>query len=264
MTREAELLAQAFGEDDVVSALRYLYAQGVLDKFGPFSRLEGMSQGKYHHLDALEHSFEVVRNLKKYGANKTLMLAGLFHDTGKADTREPGEDGKVHFFGHEDYSQDYLREAASKYDFEGAGFEVGKALVLVKHHMLEEARVQKSKGRGKVRREIGADEDLFDLLVLKGADKASGALPERAEYWLGEVADRFREDIEKEKEFSKKDMAVTGKDLIDMGIPAGPALGQTLNHLFEMAKDNPVMNTRENLLMEAEEFAVQNLQLDLG
>ncbi len=263
MTREAEQLAKAFEEQNVVAALQHLYAQGVLDKFGPFSKLAGMTQGKYHHLDALEHIFEVVRNLKQYGANNTIMLAGLFHDIGKAHTRELGEDGKIHFIGHENYSQDYLRIAAEKYDFAGAGFDVPKALSLIKHHMLEESRVQKTKSRKKIRKDIGNDADLFDLLTFKAADKASGAFPARADFWLNEVKRRFELDIEQEQQFSKKDLAITGKDLIDIGIPAGPNLGKVIDHIFNITKNNPKTNTKVNLMREAKEYAINTLDINL-
>ena len=263
MTTEAKQLAKAFEKQNVVAALQHLYTQGVLDKFGPFSQLAGMTQGKYHHLDALEHSFEVVRNLKQYGVSNTLMLAGLFHDIGKAHTRELGEDGKIHFIGHENYSQDYLRAAAKKYDFAGAGFDVPKALILIKHHMLEESRVQKTKGRKRVRRDIGNDADLFDLIMLKAADKASGAFPARADFWLNEVKRRFELDIKQEQQFSKKDLAITGKDLLDSGIPAGRNLGKVLDHIFQITKNNHKANTKVNLMKEAKEYAINTLDINL-
>ncbi len=255
MTIEAKQLAQAFEEQNVVAALQHLYTQGVLDKFGPFSKLADMTQGKYHHLDALEHIFEVVRNLKQYGVSNTLMLAGLFHDIGKAHTREQGEDGNIHFIGHEKYSQDYLRAAAKKYDFASAGFDVPKALVLIKYHMLEESRVKSSKSRKRVRKAINNDAILLDLIKLKAADKASGAFPARADFWLNEVKRRFELDIEQEQQFSKKDLAITGKDLIDSGIAAGPDLGRVLDHIFQIAKNNPKSNTKTNLLKEAKKYA---------
>jgi|CXWL01.1.fsa_nt_gi tRNA nucleotidyltransferase (CCA-adding enzyme) len=257
-TQEAKLLMDALTSENVEAALRNLYANGVLDKFGPFKRLDGMTQGKYHHLDALNHTFEVVKNLKKHGANPTLLLAGLFHDTGKADTREPAEDGKVHFLGHEDHSQRYLRQAADTYGFEEAGFNVSKAVILVKHHMLDEDRVQTERSRRKLRKDVGKDEDLFDLLILKGADKASGAVPERADYWLGEVGKKFQMDIEKEKQFSIKDLAISGKDLVDLGVKQGKDIGNVLRHVFEMVNKNRNLNDRDILLEEARQFSIKN------
>jgi len=44
------------------------------------------------------------------------------------------------------------------------------------------------------------------------------------------------------------DLAVKGEDLKAAGLPAGPALGQTLRRLLEVVLDDPSQNTRERLL----------------
>ena len=49
-----------------------------------------------------------------------------------------------------------------------------------------------------------------------------------------------------------KTLAVTGKDLIQAGIQPGPALGKTLNLLFEKVLENPAWNEKERLLAEVE------------
>ncbi len=47
-----------------------------------------------------------------------------------------------------------------------------------------------------------------------------------------------------------KDMAVTGKDLIQVGIKPGPQLGNILSILFEKVLENPDLNEKEQLLAE--------------
>ena len=44
------------------------------------------------------------------------------------------------------------------------------------------------------------------------------------------------------------DLAVDGADLMELGIPAGPAIGETLRHLLEAVVDDPARNQRETLL----------------
>ena len=49
-----------------------------------------------------------------------------------------------------------------------------------------------------------------------------------------------------------KDMAVTGRDLIGLGIPAGPGLGAVLKKLLALVVEEPAYNKKEILMTEAE------------
>ena len=43
------------------------------------------------------------------------------------------------------------------------------------------------------------------------------------------------------------DLAINGKDLIDMGVNQGPEIGSILNRLLEKVMDDPELNTKEKL-----------------
>ena len=45
-----------------------------------------------------------------------------------------------------------------------------------------------------------------------------------------------------------KDLAVCGRDLIDLGIKPGPAMGAILDELLNKVIDDPALNDREVLL----------------
>lgn len=47
------------------------------------------------------------------------------------------------------------------------------------------------------------------------------------------------------------DLAVTGDDLIEAGIPKGPALGQTLRYLLDLVLEDPSLNSKPALLAKA-------------
>lgn len=71
---------------------------------------------------------------------------------------------------------------------------------------------------------------------------------------MGEVY----EQILKERHcLSLKNLAVTGKDLIDRaGMQPGPALGETLGRLLDIVIENPELNQKDTLLaIAAEESA---------
>ncbi len=68
---------------------------------------------------------------------------------------------------------------------------------------------------------------------------------------LNELRDRIAK-VEAEKSArSLKDLAVNGKDLMALGIPAGKQIGRILNELFQCVLDDPAMNEREKLLTVA-------------
>jgi tRNA nucleotidyltransferase (CCA-adding enzyme) len=52
---------------------------------------------------------------------------------------------------------------------------------------------------------------------------------------------------------SRGDLAITGLDLIEAGVPPGPALGRVLERLLALVVDDPSLNTRDALLARAKE-----------
>ena len=57
----------------------------------------------------------------------------------------------------------------------------------------------------------------------------------------------YEQILEKKQCISKKDLALNGRDLIDMGMETGKQLGEVLDELFEMVLEDPQLNTREKL-----------------
>ena len=58
----------------------------------------------------------------------------------------------------------------------------------------------------------------------------------------------FQGILEREECLCLKDLAVTGKDLIDLGIKPGKEIGEILNRFLEMVLENPGLNEKEILL----------------
>jgi tRNA nucleotidyltransferase (CCA-adding enzyme) len=56
---------------------------------------------------------------------------------------------------------------------------------------------------------------------------------------------------ERNEATSRKQLAVTGNDLIALGLPPGPALGATLDRLLDLVIEDPGQNTRDTLLAQA-------------
>ena len=103
--------------------------------------------------------------------------------------------------------------------------------------------------------------DLFDLRIadVYGMTRIAPVLKNGP--WsenLLELKDRIDFILTQNSAFSVKDLAINGKDLIAMGIPAGKNLGNILDELLETVLDDPECNTREKLSEIAVNIARQN------
>ena len=65
---------------------------------------------------------------------------------------------------------------------------------------------------------------------------------------IATVNDIFQGILEREECLCLKDLAVTGKDLIDLGIKPGKEIGEILSGFLEMVLENPELNKKEILL----------------
>ena len=54
---------------------------------------------------------------------------------------------------------------------------------------------------------------------------------------------------------SRGQLAVTGDDLRDAGVPPGPEMGRLLARLLDLVLEEPSLNTRERLLAKAREWS---------
>ena len=65
---------------------------------------------------------------------------------------------------------------------------------------------------------------------------------------LSEIGRLYTEILEAQNCLSLKELAVTGRDLIDVGVKPGPTLGVILNAMLEAVIEHPEYNTKEYLL----------------
>ncbi len=94
------------------------------------------------------------------------------------------------------------------------------------------------------------------LLQLKRADaKAQNPqfLQERL-LKLDAIEEVLEKIIKDEECFSLKDLAVTGRDLLQSGYEEGKKIGETLDVLLEMVIEEKVQNEKEYLLKEAKKI----------
>lgn len=58
----------------------------------------------------------------------------------------------------------------------------------------------------------------------------------------------FQKVLEEQQCFSLKDLAIGGKDLMELGIKPGPGIGEMLSRALELVLEEPEKNNRDELL----------------
>jgi poly(A) polymerase len=151
-------------------ALNELLELKLLRQFAPeLDALVGVEQGSFHHLKVWDHTLLVLRNLW-LGADAPsleLVLAALFHDVAKPETRSVDAEGRTRFFSHEVVGAQTTRGTLRRLKYSNK--EIEPVALLVKNHMrLGTADTLSSSAARRLLRDMG--EELENLLRLVEAD----------------------------------------------------------------------------------------------
>ena len=205
--------------------------------------METPQHNPHHCWNVGEH---ILRTLTGVEKDKALRWAALLHDMGKPATRTTDEQGIDHFHGHAKLGAEMANGILRRLKFDN---DTRKRVVrLVEFHDDRQFPLNHRGVRRAIHR-IGAD--LFpDYLKLARADALAqnpALLPEKLAR-LSEIERLYTEILEAQNCLSLKDLAVTGRDLIDAGVKPGPTLGVILNAMLEAVIEHPEYNTKEYLL----------------
>lgn len=206
-------------------------------------------QNNPHHIYSVgEHTIHAIQETEP---DPILRLTMLLHDFGKPAAKTTDENGIDHFHGHQAFGEELAGVILHRLKFDNETIRQVKKLVSFHdyHPALTAAGVRRAANK------IG--EDLFFLyLKVQRADiLAQNPKTQEAKLAnLAEVQKLYEKILEKRDCFTLKQLAVTGRDLIQAGIPAGPGLGEVLGHLLELVIEEPGRNEREWLVQKAVEF----------
>ena len=207
--------------------------------------MAGFDQRNYHHIyDVLEHTARVVENVPPA---PRLRWAALFHDAGKPACFTLDEKGVGHFRGHAEASRELADGAMQRLKMDNATREAADRLIRF-HDWPIEAEAPTVR---RALRRLGED-GLRDLLALKRADN----LAQNPAYWdrletYDQIEALAAQIIAENQAFHLRDLAVNGNDLLALGFPPGPEMGQLLNRLLDEVINDRLPNEREALLAAA-------------
>ena len=196
----------------------------------------------YHAYDVAMHTLHSVSNIEK---SKTLRWTMLFHDIGKPGTRTTDEKGIDHFYNHQQLSVKLSSAAMLRLRFDKKSMD--KILLLIKCHDMHIKAEHRSVRKAMSRVGEAYFEDLLKVIEADKKAQNPKLLAERTEKFkkLWEI---YRDIREKGQCTSLKDLAVSGDDLIALGIKPGREIKELLNNLLEKVVEKPELNHREILL----------------
>lgn len=226
--------------------LREAYELGITKEFLPeFDVLMRTEQETPHHRYSVgEHTLCAMKNVR---ADKSLRLTMLLHDMGKPKLKTVDENGRAHFKRHALESEKIAKQILRRLKFDNDTMKKVVRLVLYHDYRMpaEERAVRRAMNK------IG--EDIFPYYMeVRRADVLAQSMYKRKEKLdnLDEIERIYKEIVEKGQCVSLKDLAVTGKDLIEAGMKPGKEIGEKLNELLMLVIEEPDMNQKEKLLKQ--------------
>lgn len=218
-----------------------------------WDRMWKTSQNNPNHIyNVGEHTLHVIKHAGEDNSRWTkkertmLKYAALAHDIAKPDLKKLEENGEEHFPGHAKEGAAPAKQLMQRLKFDNETTDMVVRLVAA-HGEYEFEKTPA--GMRKLMHRLGPD--MMDLLwELQRADV------------LAQHPDGIREKI-KALEISKalhgevkqrgdcvslKELAISGKDLILLGMEPGKEIGEKLTELLERVLEQPELNKREILL----------------
>lgn len=175
---------------------------------------------------------------------KGIRIAALLHDIGKPVTKTTDAKGIDHFRGHQQVGEEMAAKILRRLKFDNDTITYVRKMV--KYHDYPIATTPVA-----VRRAIHTiGEPYFaDVLMIKHADMMaqSDYCRQEKQSNLEQVKTLYQEILDKKECVSLKELALTGNDLIALGVPKGKQIGEILNELLEDVITTPEHNTKEYL-----------------
>ena len=222
--------------------IRLLKDTGILDIILPeMGKSIGFNQHNPNHdKDVFEHTLSVLDNTSPI---LHLRLSALFHDIAKPYTFTIDDNGIGHFYGHDKLGANMAREILRRW--KSPNELIDKVSILIDTHMTQHDNF----GEKGLKRLIGkvGEKEIFSLIELQKADMMAS----REDYDIGPLIERenkIKEIIDSKEVYEKKQLAIDGKDVIELGYKQGKIVGEVLDYLLELVLENPELNNKNDLV----------------
>ena len=223
--------------------LQDAYGLGITRIILPeWDAMVGVEQDTPHHkYDVAEHTLRAMKNVKR---DKILRLTMLFHDMGKPSVKTTDENGRDHFKGHALVSEELARRILRRLKFDNETIRVVTRLVCYHDYRVEATpkNVRRAMNR------IGVDLFPYYLAVRMADVKAQSPYQRREKIEnIVEMRRLYQEILENKECITLRQLAVGGRDLMNLGMKPGRELGSMLSELLEYVLDDPERNKKDIL-----------------
>lgn len=212
----------------------------ILDIIIPeLSKTIGFNQYNPNHIyDIYIHTLKALDEVP----NKIeVRLATLFHDLGKVNTFSMDSSGIGHFYGHNSESAKISVRILKRWNTNKTI--IKRVKLLVEKHMVD-LKTFKTKGLKRLIRDLG-NEGIGDLIELQIADRKASNKKD-----ISDILKKQREiEVLIKNGFTKseKQLAISGKHVIELGYKEGKIIGEILSYLLDQVMENEELNNENDL-----------------
>ena len=205
----------------------------------------GFEQNNPHHIYTVyEH---IVRCVAAAPRERDIRLCMLFHDIAKPLMYFEDSEGVGHFHGHPEKSAEMAEEILRRLRADGEC--IKNVCFLIRYHDTRPAATKKSLMKYLSR--VGF-EGARQLLSVRRADLAAQSPEYHGQFEYLSESERMIDELEREDAcISVSRLKVNGRDMMELGAPAGPVIGELLNALLKKVISGETENEREALLKAA-------------
>ena len=226
--------------ENIKNALTLMKDTGVLELIiHEFKATYDFDQcNPYHNLDLFNHIISVV---SKVPADLELKYSALLHDIAKPIVQTFDEKGIAHYKTHEIVGADMARDILTRLKLPVKLIDTVKDII--KKHMVLYRDVTDKKFN-KLLSEMGYD-NLWRLIEHCNAD--NGSKNNEVVSTENDLHERLKRAVEKQMQVTVNDLAVNGKDLIELGF-TGTEIGQIKKELLDKYLSEEIQNKKEEML----------------
>ncbi len=244
---ELEKLLLSEHPEKLIDAYELGITKVVLPEFDKMMECE--QNTPYHQYDVGRHTVEVIKNVPK---DRVMRWAALLHDVAKPESKTTKE-GRDHFHGHAHRGSLKAPEILRRLRIDNKTIKT--VARLIDCHDDRPAGTPLGKTPEAVRRSVRKiGKDIYSqYLQLAYADfqgKSDYGKQKGYDDYLY-TCRQFELIMKNHVCTSKKEMDISGKDLIELGCPTGEKMGELLEQLLEVVLKEPEKNKKEILLQEA-------------
>lgn len=174
-----------------------------------------------------------------------LCVAMLLHDVGKPKTMTVDEEGIGHFYGHQQAGEEMAQGILRRLAFDNET--IGIVRRLIRWHDYRYGTTVKAMRKALAK----TGKDIMPFLFLV---QLSDILAQNPNTWEKKLEGIFtavtlwKQVLESGAALEIKDLQISGRDLLELGVKQGPEMGRILKEVLEYVIENPEYNQKEELL----------------